>query len=257
MCKKGYIMNIQEYYGHFSQTLNNNMGKSLDSSQHFYQLLTKNRSFVDDFSKWIDILGDAPETYLYRNAAKVYQEAFANMLMGLYQPAFMGLRYFLERTLTGIFYSGNELELRTWLRGERDTYWTELIGREDKGGSKQNDEKDINVDSGLFSLKFTRAFFPEIVDSAKAFRSLTSKVYRNCSEFVHGNPNAINEIGQNNDFSESVTEKWNEYADTIIRCILYALVMRYWKFLPESSKNIVRTRVEEEFSTTDILKEFI
>lgn len=44
--------------------------------------------------KWIDILGDAPETYLYRNAAKVYQEAFANMLMGLYQPAFMGLRYF-------------------------------------------------------------------------------------------------------------------------------------------------------------------
>ena len=222
-------MNIQEYYCHFSQTLNENIGKSLDSSLHFYQLLTKNRSFVDDFSKWIDILGNAPETYLYRNAAKVYQEAFANMLMGLYQPAFMGLRYFLERTLTGVFYSGNELELRTWLRGERDTYWTELIGREDKGGAKQNEERNVNVDSGLFSLKFTRAFFPEIVDSAKTFRSLTSKVYRNCSEFV----------------------------DTIIRCILYAFVMRYWKFLPENSKDIVRLRVEEEFSTTDILKDFI
>lgn len=221
------------------------------------QLLTKNRSFVDDFSKWIDILGDAPETYLYRNAAKVYQEAFANMLMGLYQPAFMGLRYFLERTLTGVFYSGNELELRTWLRGERDTYWTELIGREDKGGAKQNEERNVNVDSGLFSLKFTRAFFPEIVDSAKTFRSLTSKVYRNCSEFVHGNPRAIDQIGQNNEFSLDVTEKWNEFADTIIRCILYAFVMRYWKFLPENSKDIVRLRVEEEFSTTDILKDFI
>lgn len=229
----------------------------LDSSLHFYQLLTKNRSFVDDFSKWIDILGDAPETYLYRNAAKVYQEAFANMLMGLYQPAFMGLRYFLERTLTGVFYSGNELELRTWLRGERDTYWTELIGREDKGGAKQNEERNVNVDSGLFSLKFTRAFFPEIVDSAKTFRSLTSKVYRNCSEFVHGNPRAIDQIGQNNEFSLDVTEKWNEFADTIIRCILYAFVMRYWKFLPENSKDIVRLRVEEEFSTTDILKDFI
>lgn len=229
----------------------------LDSSLHFYQLLTKNRSFVDDFSKWIDILGNAPETYLYRNAAKVYQEAFANMLMGLYQPAFMGLRYFLERTLTGVFYSGNELELRTWLRGERDTYWTELIGREDKGGAKQNEERNVNVDSGLFSLKFTRAFFPEIVDSAKTFRSLTSKVYRNCSEFVHGNPRAIDQIGQNNEFSLDVTEKWNEFADTIIRCILYAFVMRYWKFLPENSKDIVRLRVEEEFSTTDILKDFI
>lgn len=250
-------MNIQEYYCHFSQTLNENIGKSLDSSLHFYQLLTKNRSFVDDFSKWIDILGDAPETYLYRNAAKVYQEAFANMLMGLYQPAFMGLRYFLERTLTGVFYSGNELELRTWLRGERDTYWTELIGREDKGGAKQNEERNVNVDSGLFSLKFTRAFFPEIVDSAKTFRSLTSKVYRNCSEFVHGNPRAIDQIGQNNEFSLDVTEKWNEFADTIIRCILYAFVMRYWKFLPENSKDIVRLRVEEEFSATDILKDFI
>lgn len=250
-------MNIQEYYSHFSQTLNENIGKSLDSSLHFYQLLTKNRSFVDDFSKWIDILGDAPETYLYRNAAKVYQEAFANMLMGLYQPAFMGLRYFLERTLTGVFYSGNELELRTWLRGERDTYWTELIGREDKGGAKQNEERYVNVDSGLFSLKFTRAFFPEIVDSAKTFRSLTSKVYRNCSEFVHGNPRAIDQIGQNNEFSLVVTEKWNEFADTIIRCILYAFVMRYWNFLPENSKDIVRLRVEEEFSTTDILKDFI
>lgn len=250
-------MNIQAYYCHFSQTLNENIGKSLDSSLHFYQLLTKNRSFVDDFSKWIDILGNAPETYLYRNAAKVYQEAFANMLMGLYQPAFMGLRYFLERTLTGVFYSGNELELRTWLRGERDTYWTELIGREDKGGAKQNEERNVNVDSGLFSLKFTRAFFPEIVDSAKTFRSLTSKVYRNCSEFVHGNPRAIDQIGQNNEFSLDVTEKWNEFADTIIRCILYAFVMRYWKFLPENSKDIVRLRVEEEFSTTDILKDFI
>lgn len=250
-------MNIQEYYCHFPQTLNENIGKSLDSSLHFYQLLTKNRSFVDDFSKWIDILGNAPETYLYRNAAKVYQEAFANMLMGLYQPAFMGLRYFLERTLTGVFYSGNELELRTWLRGERDTYWTELIGREDKGGAKQNEERNVNVDSGLFSLKFTRAFFPEIVDSAKTFRSLTSKVYRNCSEFVHGNPRAIDQIGQNNEFSLDVTEKWNEFADTIIRCILYAFVMRYWKFLPENSKDIVRLRVEEEFSTTDILKDFI
>lgn len=177
--------------------------------------------------------------------------------MGLYQPAFMGLRYFLERTLTGVFYSGNELELRTWLRGERDTYWTELIGRDDKGGAKQNEERNVNVDSGLFSLKFTRAFFPEIVDSAKTFRSLTSKVYRNCSEFVHGNPRAIDQIGQNNEFSLDVTEKWNEFADTIIRCILYAFVMRYWKFLPENSKDIVRLRVEEEFSTTDILKDFI
>lgn len=247
-------MNINEYYNHFKEQLIRNIDISLAPSIKFHALITKNRSFFDDYAQWIKILEYAPETYMYKNAAKVYQEAFGNMLMGLYQPAFMGLRYFLERTLTGVYYSGSELELRTWMHGERDTYWAELIGREESVKIKTNDIDEINSNNGLFSQKFTRAFFPELSDAAKSFRSQTSKVYRNCSEYVHGNPNVINEIGTTIDFSESVAEKWNEYADTIARCILYAFMMRYWKFLNNSQKALVVERLKEEFSSTDILK---
>lgn len=247
-------MNLEEYYGQFKQKVTENIEKTLEPAHGFHLILTKNRSFVEDYDKWIAILDDAPETYLYKNAAKVYQEAYGNMLMGLYQPAFMGLRYFLERTLTGVFYSGNELELRTWMRGDRDTYWSELIGGQ---CNSKDEKKETNVDSGLFSLKFTRAFFPEISDAAKGFRSLTASVYRNCSEFVHGNPDAIEEIGLTIDFSPRIAEKWNDYADTIARCILYAFFMRYWNFIKDEQKKEVLERVKEEFSTTDTLKDYI
>lgn len=90
-------MNIDGYYKKFKDKVTENIEKSLDTSLGFHSLLTKNRSFLEDYIKWIEILDDAPETYIYKNAAKVYQEALGNMLMGLYQPAFMGLRYFFGK----------------------------------------------------------------------------------------------------------------------------------------------------------------
>ena len=131
-------MNIVAYYENFKAKVIGNIDATLKSANDYYALMTKNRSFIDDYGKWITILGTSPETIIYRNAVKVYQEAFGNMLMGLYQPAFMGLRYFLERTLVGVYFSGSEIELRTWMHGQRDTYWSELIGEEDEDRDYDN-----------------------------------------------------------------------------------------------------------------------
>ena len=250
-------MNIVEYYEIFKAKVVGNIDTSLKSDNDYHTLMTKNRSFCDDYENWIKILGTAPETIIYKNAVKVYQEAFGNMLMGLYQPAFMGLRYFLERTLVGVYFSGSEIELRTWMNGQRDTYWSELIGEEgeDKDYDKKKDE--VNVNKGLFSLKFTRAFFEELEDVAKGFRAQTKAVYRECSEFVHGNPNALSNLGDTIDYSESIASQWNNCADTVARCILYAFMVRYWHFLSEESKVIVVERMREEFSTTDTIKDFL
>lgn len=250
-------MNIVEYYERFKTKVVGNIDTTLKTDNDYHSLMTKNRSFCDDYEKWISILGNAPEAIIYRNAVKVYQEAFGNMLMGLYQPAFMGLRYFLERTLVGVYFSGSEIELRTWMHGQRDTYWSELIGEEgeDKDYDKKKDE--MNVNKGLFSLKFTRAFFEELEDAAKVFRAQTKAVYRECSEFVHGNPNALSSLGDTIDYSESIASKWNNCADTVARCILYAFMVRYWCFLSEESKAVVIERMREEFSATDILKDYL
>ena len=250
-------MTIEEYYNGFKSKVCENIDTTLNGEKDFHAVLTKNRSFCEDYDRWIQLLGGAPETFIFRNAIKVYQESFGNMLMGLYQPAFMGLRYFLERTLVGVYFSGSELELRTWMHGQRDTYWTELIGEEDEDKPTGKSKGEINVNKGLFSLKFTRAFFEEIADVAKSFRAQTKAVYRECSEYVHGNPLAIDKVGLTIDYSEEVVRKWNDCADTVARCILYAFMMRYWCFLNEGQREQVVERLREEFSTTDILKDYL
>lgn len=250
-------MNIVEYYDGFKTKVIGNIDSTLKSENVYHTLMTKNRSFCDDYGKWITILGTSPETIIYRNAVKVYQEAFGNMLMGLYQPAFMGLRYFLKRTLVGVYFSGSEVELRTWLHGQRDTYWSELIGEEDEDKDYDKRKDEINVNKGLFSLKYTRAFFEEISDSAKVFRAQAKAVYRECSEFVHGNPKALKSLGETIEYSEEIAVKWNNCADTVARCILYAFMMRYWNFLIEEQRAEVVERLKEEFSTTDIIKDYL
>ena len=174
-------------------------------------------------------------------------------MMGLYQPAFMGLRYFLERTLMGVYMSANELEMRTWLAEGRDTYWTELIGEENEdkinSQTKKRQDTTLNVNKGLYSLKFTNAFHPSLNERAREFRALTKTVYRNCSLYVHGNNSVLAELGQNIGYKDTLTEKWNDYADTVSRCILYAFYLRYYLSLPDKEKTQVSDRLREEFST--------
>ncbi len=254
-------MTIVEYYEDFKVRVNDNIDTTLKTENAFYSQLTKNRSFVEDYTKWLEILDKRPEIEIYKNALKVYQEAFGNMLMGLYQPAFMGLRYFLERTLSGVYFSGSEIELRTWMIGQRDTYWSEVIGSAKSDGeektSKSKTSEDKNMNKGLFSTKFTRAFFPEIEKAAVSFLGQTSMVYRECSEFVHGNPEAIRKVGLSIDYSEELVTKWNDCADTVARCILYAFMMRYWCFIESVDKSKVIDRIRDEFSTTDIINDLI
>lgn len=248
-------MTIKDYYDTFKDEVCHNIDAALTDTSPVYRSIAKNFSFVDDYGQWIGAIDNRLEAIIFKNAIRAYQEAFSNMLMGLYQPAFMGLRYFLERTLMGVYFSANELEFRTWLAGKRDTYWTELIGEE--GGDKERKDRTQNVNKGLFSLKFTRAFFEEFDTICLRFRSQTKNVYRECSEYVHGNPYVIQQLGNKMEYSEELSKRWNDSADTIARCILYAFMMRYWKSLSEEQKEPLRSRLTEEFSSTDIIKDFI
>ena len=244
-------MTFKEYYDMFKEQLCINIEESLKETHSYSPLLGKNKAFCDEYDKWISILEGRTETYIYRNAIKAYQEAYSNMLMGLYQPAYMGLRYFLERSLMGVYFSASEIEMLTWKAGERDTYWTELVGVEDKNNSPNEANK------GIYSAQFTRAFFREFEPVRSNFLQQTKTVYRDCSVYVHGNPSAIDKLGEKFEYNEELADLWNNYADTVARCILYAFMLRYWKILAPEQKDIVRDRLFEEFSSTDTIKDFL
>ena len=146
-------MTIQDYYKEFISKVSSNMDLSLAKNDSIVTMIGKNSSFVDDYNVWVSVLDKRLECIIFKNALKTYQESLSNMVMGLYQPAFMGLRYFLERTLMGVYMSANELELRTWLAEERDTYWSELIGEENEDRPTCNDKQQgqvTNINKGLY-----------------------------------------------------------------------------------------------------------
>ncbi len=232
-------MNVIEHYKAIGVTAIEILDQSLQDEEN--DLMIINHSFIFDFSLWLDVLKDRPEISIFENAIKEYQMSILSNNMGLYQQAFMGLRFFLERTLVAILFSANEIELNLWKLGERDTYWSELI----------DDEK------GIFSSKFCKAFFPELKDEIKHFSAITKKVYRECSEYVHGNQSILDKIPSDLGYSADVFHEWNTKADTIKRIILFTFCLRYLRGLQNESVRKVEPSLSEEFKTITPIIEII
>ena len=241
-------MNIEGYY----QDYKNRVSSIIDSSLAEDDMANNVAlcfNFVADYETWLGSIGDRRESIIYKNAIKVYQEAFGCMLEGQYQSAFMGLRYCFERTLCGVYLSSNELELRTWLYGRRDTYWIEIVGKEGNQSEDDQNENDYNADKGLFSSKFVMAYFPELQDEIRHFRRMAVSVYRECSEFVHGNPTALVKIPERLEFNNELMSLWCEKALIMKRVMFFVLALRYLVDMNDEEKSKITDIIKDEFAT--------
>ena len=202
-------MDVKLHY----QTLGNDCNKILESSlnEEYNSDLACSHNFLFDFNIWLEILQDRPEYNIFKTAIKEYQVSILSANLGMYSQSFVGLRFFLERSLVAILFSAKEIELKLWEKGERDTYWSEIIDDE----------------TGVFSYKFSRAFFPDLKDELKHFKLITQKVYRECSEYVHGNNSALKTLPENLQFDDFLIKEWHKKSKTIQRIILFTLNLRY------------------------------
>lgn len=241
-------MNIREYYEDFKQKVNSIIDTSLNEAEVANELALCFH-LTTDYETWLECIGNRLELIMYKNAIMVYQDAIGSMLEGQYQNAFMGLRYCFERTLCGVYLSANELELRTWLDGRRDTYWSEIAGKEGKDDEADVKSGDIDADNGLFSTRYAKAFFPDLQDEIKHFRRMAVSVYRECSEFVHGNPLALVQIPEHLEYRKDLVAMWCEKALIMKRVIFFAFALRYLLDMKEDEKNKISEIVKDEFAT--------
>ncbi|MFM7851463.1 MAG: hypothetical protein ACKO96_05965 [Flammeovirgaceae bacterium] len=225
------MTDIKKHYTELGEKCNAIHLETLDSTR--LELLAKSHSSVFDFNLLFEAIKERPEYDILRIALREYQMGILSLNLGLYNQAFISLRFFFERTLVAIMFSSKEIELRLWQKGERDTYWNEII----------------DDDNGIFSHKFCRAFFPELKDESKHYKILAKKVYRECSEFVHGNLSVQDKIPENLQFSEDLLKEWHTKSNTIRRVIIFVFCIRYLRHLgPEALKSIEPT-ILEEFGT--------
>jgi len=184
------------------------------------------------------VLDHRPECELLKSGLREYQYALLALVQGQYRQAFMALRLFLELTLGAVFFSSNELQLRVWLRGRRDVYWTPLISDED----------------GVLSKFFVDAFFDGLGDEVATYRAIAKQLYRECSEYVHGNVNTQQSLPENLQYMEPIFSDWHSKAKSARLVTTFALTARYLRDLQLDDRNKMEPIIIDELGHLPIIR---
>jgi hypothetical protein len=197
----------------YFRALNKSSGKVLSESFKGARAaqMARSHAYAKDIALWVKELESRPESPVLRAALREYQFALLALCQGQYRASFGALRLFLEQCLATVDWSANERQLREWLRGERDANWKALTSEE----------------SGVLSRSFVRLFFETLADSASRYRASALSVYRECSEYVHGNAETNRSLPETVVFDLKAYEAWHQKASVIRLVTSFALVVRY------------------------------
>jgi len=175
------------------------------------QTLVKSHNYLLDYDKLLTAINDRPEAAVLNMAVKEYQFALYALCSGQYRYAFGGLRLFFELMLSVVRFSAHEIDYRLWSKDKKDINWTALK----------------NTDDGIFSVNFIRAFNPDLADSGKQYSAIAESVYRECSEFVHGNALTHQSLPSDISFHEETFCAWHRKSSTMRLAIIFAFSSRY------------------------------
>jgi hypothetical protein len=199
-------------------------------------------NFVGDMEKWIAVLADRPERLLLDAALREYQSGLLSVVLGQYRQAYSALRLFLEQALAAVYFSAHELELRLWMRGKQDIIWNAIA---------------LHEDTGIFSTRYVDSFNPELIDTAIDHREMARKVYRECSEFTHGNFHTHGLLPPSLRFESDVFQAWHDKAETCRLIVVYALCIRYLCVLDDKrSKTMLEAGIMEHLGHIPAIRGF-
>lgn len=186
--------------------------------------MAKSHAFISDYALWIDALDKRSEQPVFQSALREYQFALLALCSGHYRAAFAALRLTLELTFAGVQWSANERELREWKLGQRDSNWATLTDRE----------------NGILSKQFVTLFSEGLADEATQYLAPAVSVYRECSEYVHGNAHTQRSIPGNLAFDDNLFNAWHEKASVVRLAASFAFAARYLTDID----NTARSRLE-------------
>lgn len=203
----------------FDETIAN--GKSTGKS-HYYS------TCLFEFSQQLE---DHAVRKIVETVAAQLESATLFSTFGLYRQAFSSLRLALELGLGASYFSVHRLELSEWLDGRGDIKWHQLI----------------DEDKGVLSARFSNAFFPELTGETKKVCGRAKTLYRELSEFVHGNHETWVASGLSISFNPEVNEQYKTKCQETFEIILFVLSCRYIKDLSDSRLDKVDF-IKDEFN---------
>lgn len=195
--------------------------ESMLSDREALEALTVSHNYLLDFDQLKLAVAGRPEVKSFDAGVKEYQFALFALAAGQYRHAFVGLRLFFELMLVTVQFSAHEIEYRMWAKDSKDINWNAL--------------KDPQ--SGVFSVNFINAFNPGFSESSRQYLSIAEAVYRECSEFVHGNAGTHASLPSSIVFNKDVCLLWKEKAETIRLLIVFVFSARYLNYVSTEARD--------------------
>ena len=205
----------------------------------------KSHQFLYSLQKWTKIHSDRPESYLLESASREYQYALLTLTQGHYRQAFKGLRLVLELEMEAVYLSVNILELKEWLDVDQiernDTSWRALV-----------DKKE-----GVLSVRYAQAFFPELKPHVLHFNGLSERLYRECSECIHGNVQRHISLPETFIFDDRTFTLWHEKADSMASIVSFLLTLRYAKEMSHDDLLKIEPDIRERVGNLPEIRDFL
>ncbi|QDX21465.1 hypothetical protein FP568_09515 [Pandoraea pnomenusa] len=176
---------------------------------------TKANNLVAEYRALKNAVANRHEAHLMDLASKEYESSLLALATSSYRSAFSSLRLSLELNIASVYFSAHEIDYHLWLQKAKDIQWGTIANKE----------------TGVLSDLFSTAFNSDLADERKHYQNLAATVYRECSEYVHGNAHTHENIPTEISFHKDILKLWCGMADTILLVVVFAFSMRYLRYL--------------------------
>jgi hypothetical protein len=218
---------------HYRAVLQRNleMLSALEADEPAFAEFTKVHNLVADAEKLSNLLDGRPERVLIDLAIREFNFALVAASSAHYRHAHISLRLFFELALTAVHFSAHEINLRRWIANSKDIIWSSLV----------------DADEGVFAVNFVKAFGSGLEENAAQYRTMAEKVYRECSEFVHGNLHTHQDPPGAIDYDRELLLAWANRASATWLAFLFAYCSRYLKFFQKRQLKEIEFIVLDNF----------
>lgn len=181
------------------------------------------------------------EYTVYKQAIDEGKNAIFLLSTGSYRNAYSSLRLFFELNLAAIDFSTNQRLFLAWKIGRDDIYWSRLSDPEE----------------GVLSKNFCNLFPIDLSEHAKSYRTMATNVYRECSEYVHGNPTANSKLPEHPKFNKNIILDWCNKLDTMYLVCVFLFSVRYLTELQPKQIENIKSDVLDQLSHLTAIRDFL
>lgn len=222
-------MDVANYYHTLAERRAAIMAECIADAETF-TLHVASHNILKDFELLLGAIS-GPERSIFMQACREYQYSLEAIAFGQYRHAYSSLRLAFELFTASVYFSAHQMKMHLWLQGHDDLWWSMLT----------------DPDKGVFSHSFLQAFNPALGQYRSQYSGLASAVYRECSEYVHGNPATHEDTMLVVAYDAKKSQSFHDKAATVRLCVLFQFVSRYLPELKDADKDAIEALVLEEF----------